>query len=119
MTIVVTLDSTFNTLNNGGQRLRIRQNTPTREREAIVNVTFSNSQSLASGLVAVDFSKIRGFTKVYTATIINSPLTSGHVTFIRASDDSAETGEFLFLDEALAALVNAPDETYDVVIRGV
>ena len=119
MTITVELDSRFNTLNNGSQRLRIRQNTVTKEREVIVNVTLSSETPDGSGLSTVDFSGIRGFTKIYTADIVRNPFLNGHVSFVRATNDSA-TGQLHFVDFAGANITTLlTDESYDVVIRGV
>lgn len=119
MTITVTLDSRFNTLNNGSQRIRIRQNTVTKEREAIVNVVLSSETPDGSGLSTVDFSGIRGFTKVYVADIIRNPFLNGHVSFVRATDDAA-TGQFHFVDFAGVDITSQlVDESYDVVIRGI
>lgn len=120
MTITVDLDSRFNTLNNGSQRIRVRQNTVTKEREAIVNVVLSSETPDGSGLSTVDFSGIRGFTKVYVADIVRNPFLNGHVSFVRATGDAAATGQFHFVDFAGADITTQlVDESYDVVIRGV
>lgn len=120
MTINVTLDSRFNTLNNGSQRIRIRQNTVTKEREAIVNVALSSETPDGSGLSTVNFSGIRGFTKVYAVDIIRNPFLNGHVSFVRATNDSAATGQLHFVDFTGTDITSAlTDETYDVIIRGV
>ena len=120
MVITVTLDGRFNTLNNGSQRLRIRQNTVTKEREAIVNVALDSETPDGSGLSTVDFSVVRGFTKIYAVDIILNPFLNGHVSFVRATEDDSATGQFHFVDFTGADITAAlTDETYDVIIRGV
>ena len=56
---------------------------------------------------------------MYIATVLNSPLESGIVTFIRDSNNDASLSQLLFLDDALARLTAAPDQTYTLIIRGV
>jgi len=120
MPIDVTLDSRFNTLNSGSQRIRIRQNTVTREREAVVNINIDSETPDGSGLSTVDFSKIRGFTKIYAVDIVRNPFLNGHVSFVRAVDDAAATGQLHFVDFTGADITTSlTNETYDATIRGV
>ena len=120
MTITVALDDRFNTLNNGSQRLRIRQNTVTKEREALVIVTLDAETPDGSGLSTVDFSGIRGFTKIYSVTIVRNEFNNGLVSFVRATEDDSATGQFHFVTFAgVDQTLILTDESYDCIIRGV
>lgn len=93
MTITVELNPTFNTLNNGSQRLRVRQNSVTKERRAVVDVEF-NSESYVTGGITVDFSSIRGFTQVYMIGITHVGGHSHLISFVPGADNDAATARF-------------------------
>lgn len=92
MAITCTLNTTFQHLNDD-RSLKSRANTSSRERTAIVDIAFGASDDYVNpGGVTVDFSKVRGFTKVYACDIIQSDI--GRVmTYVPASGNAAATGK--------------------------
>jgi len=72
MTIAVALNDRFKTLN--ANSLRTKQDFRTRERRAIVDITFTSDETYVVGGVTVDFSTIRNFIEVYAGKVVGQLL---------------------------------------------
>lgn len=72
MTIVVALNNRFKFLN--ANSLRTKPDFRTRERRAIVDITFSSDEPYVVGGVTIDLSGIRSFIEVYSGKVIAQPL---------------------------------------------
>lgn len=90
LTTSVALVTTWAHLNDD-RTLAVKPNSSSREREAIVDVTFDDGTYAAGGPI-VDFSTIRGFTKVYSCEILHC--TKGVLLqFTPGSGDGAALGK--------------------------
>ena len=69
----VKLVSDFETLNDD-RSLALKPNAASREREAVVDITFGAAENYATDGVPVDFATIRKFTRVYAVDIIHNSL---------------------------------------------
>lgn len=87
----VSLVSSFETLNDD-RSLALKPNAASREREAVVDITFGAGENYVTDGVTVDFSVIRKFTQVHTVDI---PHVSKGVlcSFVPADNTSASTGK--------------------------
>lgn len=72
MTIVIALNDRFRFLN--ANSLRTKQDFRTRERRAIVDITFSSNEAYVVGGVTIDLSTIRQFIEVYAGKTVKQPL---------------------------------------------
>lgn len=111
MAIVASLVSSFETLNDD-RSLALKPNAASREREAIVDVTFGGSDNYATNGVTVDFSVIRKFTQVYAVEVLHT--TKGVIaSYVPASGNDAATGKIKMfgVDPAAAggAIVDLPE----------
>lgn len=90
LTTSVALVSTWKHLNDD-RTLAVKPNSASREREAVVDVTFDDGTYAAGGPI-VDLSVIRGFTKVYSCEILH--VNAGVVLqFTPGSADAAALGK--------------------------
>jgi len=90
MVLSVKLNPRFNKLN--ANSLRNKADFRTRERRAIVDITFPTSQLYVTGGLLIDLSKIRNFIEVYAGNVIIKPLkTAANLEFqvIPAADNKA------------------------------
>lgn len=120
MAIVATLNTTFGTL-NGKQNLFVKQNTPSRERSAVVNIAIGASDNYATGGITVDFSKVSKFKKVYFCDIIHQDI--GVVcSFVPAALNDAATGKIKMWTALNTEVTNGNtginSKSLTVVIRG-
>lgn len=93
----VALDPTFSHLN--GRNFHIKNTVPCREREAIVNVTFSASDEYVTGGMPVDFSTIEHFVQVYIAEVVASSY-GLYVSFIAGANNISSDGKFKFFNSS-------------------
>jgi len=125
MAVVASLVSSFESLNDD-RSLALKPNAASREREAVVDVTFGGSDNYTTNGVTVDFSVIRKFTRVYAVDILH--VTKGIIcSFVPATADAAATGKIKMfgVDPAasggaitnLPELPNASTATNSLVIR--
>lgn len=90
MAITVALVSRFKSLNQ--DNFQLKQHANSREREAIVDITWGASDNYATGGNTVDFSTVRGFKKVYAVEFLH--ISKGLIpTFVPATADAAATGK--------------------------
>jgi len=72
MTIAIGLNPRFKFLNSNA--FRNKADFRTRERRALVDITFSASETYIVGGVTIDLSKIRNFIEVYAGSVVKQPL---------------------------------------------
>jgi len=125
MAVVASLVSSFESLNDD-RSLALKPNAASREREAVVDVTFGAGDNYVTGGVTVDFSVIRKFTKVYAVDVLH--VTKGLIcSFVPATNDAAATGKIKMFGTdpaaaggavaALPELPNAATDTNSLVLR--
>lgn len=91
MAITTKLVSSFSTLNDD-RSLAMKPNAASREREAVVDVTFASGDNYVTGGVTVDFSKIRKFTRVYAVDVLHT--TKGVLcSYIPSATEGASDGK--------------------------
>lgn len=90
LTTSVALVTDFEHLNDD-RTLSVKPNAASREREAIVDVTFDDGDYEAGGVI-VDFSKIRKFTKVYYCQVVQGDV-GAHITYIPGAGNGAALGK--------------------------
>ena len=120
----VALVSEFEKLNDD-RSLAIKPNAASREREAVVDVTFGDSEDYSTGGVTANFA-LRGFTTVYAVDILR--VSSGFLVYYEpATGNAAASGKLKFYGydgsssgTAPAALDELDDDTQltrEVVVR--
>ncbi|NIT99612.1 MAG: hypothetical protein GWN01_01305 [Nitrosopumilaceae archaeon] len=123
--VTVTLVSTFKRLNDD-RTLAVKPNAASREREAIVDVTYGGSENYSTGGNTVDFSGLRQFSKVYAVDFLAR--SKGLLAdFVPGTNDDAATGKIKLFGVdpgaaggAIVALPELPDtstETNSLVLR--
>lgn len=120
MAITSALNSTFTHLNDD-RSLSAKQNTSSRERQAVVDITCGAGDNYVTGGITVDFSTIRQFKKVYACDIIQS--TIGRVcSFVPAALNASATGKIKIWGTDGNELANdstlTQSKTFRVVIYG-
>ena len=112
MAITVALVSRFTKLNDD-RSLRLKDSVPSREREAIVDVTYDGSQNYVTGGNVVDFSAIRFFKQVYLCDIVTKGGKGFITEFIPGAGDDAALGKIKLygVDPAAAggAIIDLPE----------
>lgn len=116
MTITITLNSRFKTLNDGN--LAIKANAGSREREAVVDITYSADQNYVTNGNTLDFSAIRKFIKVYSCEIIEKSF--GRVmTFVPAAEDASATGKLKIFHTDGTELSNGNTGTQSMTLKAI
>lgn len=87
LTTSVALNTTFSHLNDD-RSLAVKPNAASREREAVCDITFDDGDYAAGGPI-VNFSTIRGFTKVYTCEVLHASVGALFYFTPGAGDDAA------------------------------
>src|SRR5438093_8862504 len=102
MAATVALVTAFGHLNDD-RTLTLRQNSASRERSAVVDITFDGAGTYTTGGVIVDFTGIRRFKQVYFLDV-------GHTTyvlpvnFVPGAGNDASLGKLKFFDSSGAEL---------------
>ena len=121
MAITAVLNTTFSHLVDD-RTLLVKQNSASREREAVVDITCGAGDNYATNGITVDFSVIRGFSQVYSCEIIQS--TIGRVcSYVPATANAAATGKIKIWHTDGNELSNGNaltnSKTFRVIIRGI
>lgn len=93
----VSINSTFTHLN--GRNLHLKNNTPCREREAIVDIAFDSTDTYETGGMTANFSVVEGFRQVYICDIAHKTYGLA-VEFIPDASNSASLGKLKFYDSS-------------------
>lgn len=83
--------------------MRIKQNTSSLEKEAVVDITFASTDTYTTGGLTIDFSVIRNFKTVYFCDIIYN----GYVLpiqYVASATNDAKTGKLKAFDSTGAEL---------------
>ena len=115
--VTIAINSTFTHLNQD-RTLSVKQNCASREREAIVDITFSNSDTYTTNGFTLDFSKIRNFKEVYFLDPVHNSY-GLPVQFIPSAGNVSSTGKLKFFDDTGAELGSGSSAIQNVVIRAV
>ena len=121
MAITAVINSTFTHLVDD-RTLMVKQNVASREREAVVDITVGAGDNYVTGGITVDFSVVRGFSRVYSCEIIQST-TGRDCSFIPATGNAAATGKIKIWHtdgtelSSENSLTNS--KTFRVIIRGI
>ena len=91
MAVTVALHPEFRTLNGGANRLRMKPNSITQEREAVIQISLNGQSTDAAGNIPVDCSVVRGFKKVYDLNITINGFENGLVKPIIDADFCSKT----------------------------
>ena len=126
MAVTVNLVREFERLNDDRSLYRI-QSPASREREAVVDITYDSRHQYSTGGDTIDFSGIRGFTQVYLCQVVqdNTPLSSGHLLFKFLPswpNNDARTGKIVcmaFPSTGAAQLPNNSNALRGVRIRAI
>jgi len=116
----VTLNPTFARLNDD-RNFKLKENSSSREREAMVDIKLTNDGPTLKNGATVDFSKIYGFKRVYACVAVaykggtlNSSLTA-HIHYEPSNTFDASTGK-------IRQVGGTPNQLYGmtitVLIRG-
>jgi len=116
----ISMNSTFTHLN--GRNLYIKPTTTSREREAIVNITFDATDEYETGGMPLDFSGIQHFTQVYLCSVVHKNYGLG-ISFVAGADNGASLGKLKFFDSSGAELSSGSSAIQNVSllcrIRGI
>lgn len=93
----ITMNSTFTHLN--GRNLYIKPTTTSREREAIVNITFDATDKYETGGMPLDFTGIQHFTQVYLCSVVHKTYGLG-ISFVAGAGNGAGLGTLKFFDSS-------------------
>lgn len=114
MAITVALNTTFKTLNDGN--LNIKANAGSREREAVVDITYGAADDYVTDGNTINFSTVRNFKKVYSCEIVHKSF--GRVmTFVPAADNDAATGKIKIFHTDGTELSNGNTGTRNMTLR--
>lgn len=103
----VVINSTFAHLNDD-RSMRIKQQTSSVEKEAVVTVTIGSTVTYTTGGIVIDFSQIRNWKTVYYCDIIMNSYVLP-VVYIPSTNNVSSTGKFKFYDNTGTEL--APGST--------
>jgi len=91
----IVANSTYTHLSGRDNRLRSVNSVPSRERGAVVDITFTANDTYDTGGVTIDFSGIDNFSKVYLCKVLHNSV--GLVcSFIPATGNAAASGKLKF-----------------------
>lgn len=119
--VTLAINSTFSHLN--GVDLHTKEGSiSSRERHAVVDITFASNDTYPTNGKVLDFSKIKQFRQVYYCKILTKSF-ANEATFIPASGNDAATGKLKVFDFSGVELSNGntalESQTMTVEIRGI
>lgn len=115
MAITIALDATFTHL-MGDRSLKTKQNSTSREREAVVTITVGAGDTYTTNGVTLDFTQIRLFSQVYLVNVCHNGYVLP-VQYIPAAGNAAATGKMKFFDSSGAELGNGSAAIQNKVIK--
>lgn len=115
MAITLSLNTTFSHLNDD-RTLALKANSSSREREAVVDVTFGASEDYVTNGVALDFSKVGKFKQVYSCEIVHKSF-GRQMSYIPATGNDAATGKLKIWHTDGNELSNGNTGTRNMTLR--
>lgn len=116
----IVIDPTFQKLN--GYDYKVKEgNISSRERAAIVDITFASGDTYPTGGITLDFSQIKNFKYVYYCKPLAKSF-ANRVTYIPSTGNISSTGKLKVFDFSGVELTNGntalESQTMQVEIRG-